>query len=237
MSSLRIENLTKHFGSNVALKNVSLSINDREFMVLLGPTGAGKTTALRCMAGLEKPDEGEVFLDDDPVKGKTPAARDLAFVFQNYALYPRKTVYQNIAFPLQARRMRRADIDSAVKRIAALLRIGHLLDRRPGQLSGGEQQRVALGRAMVRSPHAFLMDEPLTNLDFKLRTEMRSELKRIQRELNETLFYVPNDQVEAMAMGDRIAVLSKGVIQQICIPQELYEHPISLFCPGFRATR
>ena len=233
MSSLRIENLTKHFGSNVALKNVSLSINDREFMVLLGPTGAGKTTALRCMAGLEKPDEGEVFLDDDPVKGKTPAARDLAFVFQNYALYPRKTVYQNIAFPLQARQMSRAEIDDAIKRIAAMLHIGHLLDRKPTQLSGGEQQRVALGRAMVRRPHAFLMDEPLTNLDFKLRTEMRSELKRIQRELNETFFYVTNDQVEAMSMGDKIAVLDHGVIQQIGAPQEVYEHPANLFVAGF----
>src|SRR5258708_2970675 len=149
MSSLRIENLTKRFGSNVALKNVSLSINDREFMVLLGPTGAGKTTALRCMAGLEKRDEGEVFLDDEPGKGKTPAARDLAFVFQNYALYPRKTVYQNIAFPLQARQMSRAEIDDAIKRIAAMLHIGHLLDRKPTQLSGREQQRLALCRSML----------------------------------------------------------------------------------------
>jgi multiple sugar transport system ATP-binding protein len=233
MSTLTLEKITKRFGSNTALNNVSLEIHDREFVVLLGPTGAGKTTLLRCVAGLEKMDAGAILIDGENVKDQSPAERDLAFVFQNYALYPRKSVYQNIAFPLEARQADKAEIDLEVKKVASVLRIEHLLERRPAQLSGGEQQRVALGRAMVRRPHAFLMDEPLTNLDFKLRTQMRSELKRIQRELNETFFYVTNDQVEAMSMADRIAVLNKGVIQQVGLPQEVYEHPTNLFVAGF----
>jgi multiple sugar transport system ATP-binding protein len=233
MSSLSIQKLTKRFGTNTALNDVSLEINNREFVVLLGPTGAGKTTLLRCVAGLERPDGGDILIDGQSVKDQAPAERDLAFVFQNYALYPRKTVAQNIAFPLEARKYTKDEIASAIQKVADVLHIGHLLERRPAQLSGGEQQRVALGRAMVRQPHAFLMDEPLTNLDFKLRTEMRSELKRIQRELNETFFYVTNDQVEAMSMADRIAVLNKGAIQQIGVPQEVYEHPKNLFVAGF----
>ncbi len=233
MSSISIQHMTKRFGSNVAVNDVNLEIKDREFVVLLGPTGAGKTTLLRCVAGLERPDGGTVSIDGQDIKAQAPAERDLAFVFQSYALYPRKTVYQNIAFPLEARAMSKADIAAAVKRVAGMLHIEHLLERRPAQLSGGEQQRVALGRAMVRRPHAFLMDEPLTNLDFKLRAEMRSELKRIQQELSETFFYVTNDQVEAMSMADRMAVLNRGVIQQIGVPQEVYEHPINLFVAGF----
>src|SRR5260221_7096322 len=233
MSTLSLEEVTKRFGSNVALNNVSLEVHDREFVVLLGPTGAGKTTLLRCVAGLEKMDSGDVLIGGENVKAQAPAERDLAFVFQNYALYPRKSVYQNIAFPLEARRASKAEIEAEVKKVADVLHIKHLLERRPAQLSGGEQQRVALGRAMVRRPHAFLMDEPLTNLDFKLRTEMRSELKRIQRELDETFFNVTNDQVEAMSMGDKIAVLDHGVIQQIGAPQEVYEHPANLFVAGF----
>jgi multiple sugar transport system ATP-binding protein len=233
MSSLSIQKVTKRFGSNIALNDLSLDIHDREFVVLLGPTGAGKTTLLRCVAGLERIDAGDIFIGQQNVKSQAPAERDLAFVFQNYALYPRKTVYQNIAFPLEARQASKAQIAAEIKKVAEVLHIGHLLDRRPAQLSGGEQQRVALGRAMVRRPHAFLMDEPLTNLDFKLRTEMRSELKRIQRELDETFFYVTNDQVEAMSMADRIAVLNKGVIQQVGIPQQVYEHPTNLFVAGF----
>src|SRR5690349_21055186 len=155
MSSLTIEKVTKRFGSNIAVNGVSLAINDREFVVLLGPTGAGKTTLLRCVAGLERPDSGDIFVDAQNVKGQAPAERDLAFVFQNYALYPRKTVYQNIAFPLEARRASKDEIDAAIQKVVQVLRIGHLLERRPSQLSGGEQQRVALGRAMVRRPHAF----------------------------------------------------------------------------------
>ncbi|MEP7288351.1 MAG: ABC transporter ATP-binding protein [Chloroflexota bacterium] len=233
MSSISVRKVTKQFGSNVALNEVSLDIDDREFVVLLGPTGAGKTTLLRCVAGLERLDNGDIFIEQQNVKSQAPAERDLAFVFQNYALYPRKTVYQNIAFPLEARAATKPEIEAEVKKVAEVLHIGHLLDRRPAQLSGGEQQRVALGRAMVRRPHAFLMDEPLTNLDFKLRTQMRSELKRIQRELNETFFYVTNDQVEAMSMADRIAVLNRGVIQQVGLPQDVYEHPVNLFVASF----
>ena len=233
MSSITLQHITKRFGSNVALNDVNLEIHDREFMVLLGPTGAGKTTLLRCVAGLEKLDVGLVNIAGHDVKNQSPAERDLAFVFQSYALYPRKTAYQNIAFPLEARRMSKTDIDAAIRHVADMLHIAHLLERRPVQLSGGEQQRVALGRAMVRRPQAFLMDEPLTNLDFKLRAEMRSELKRIQQELNETFFYVTNDQVEAMSMADRMAVLNHGGIQQIGVPQEVYEHPVNLFVAGF----
>ncbi len=233
MSTLTLENVTKRFGSNIAINNVSLEAQNREFVVLLGPTGAGKTTLLRCVAGLEKMDAGVVFIDGENVNARAPAERDLAFVFQNYALYPRKSVYQNIAFPLEARRANKTEIEVQIKKVTEVLHIEHLLERYPAQLSGGEQQRVALGRAMVRRPHAFLMDEPLTNLDFKLRTQMRSELKRIQRELNETFFYVTNDQVEAMSMADRIAVLNKGVIQQVGVPQRVYEHPANLFVAGF----
>ena len=233
MSTLTLENVTKRFGANIAVNNVSLDAQNREFVVLLGPTGAGKTTLLRCVAGLEKMDAGVVFIDGENVNARAPAERDLAFVFQNYALYPRKSVYQNIAFPLEARRANKTEIEAQIKKVTEVLHIEHLLERYPAQLSGGEQQRVALGRAMVRRPHAFLMDEPLTNLDFKLRTQMRSELKRIQRELNETFFYVTNDQVEAMSMADRIAVLNKGVIQQVGVPQRVYEHPENLFVAGF----
>ena len=233
MAHLKLENLTKRFGSVTALKNINLEIHDREFLVLLGPTGAGKTTSLRCTVGLEKPDEGLVYLDGQVVNDMSPAERDLAFVFQNYALYPRKTVYQNIASPLQARRYARAEMDEAIQRVTTLLRINHLLDRLPAQLSGGEQQRVALARAMVRQPRAFLMDEPLTNLDFKLRTQMRGELKRLQQELAAAFFYVTNDQLEALSLGDRIAVLRRGELQQVGPPQEVYEHPANLFVAGF----
>ena len=233
MAHLKLDKITKRFGSLTALKEITLEIHDREFLVLLGPTGAGKTTSLRCMMGLEKPDEGRVYMDKEPVNQVSPAERDLAFVFQNYALYPRKTVYGNIAFPLEARRYSRQAMDEAINRVTTFLRINHLLDRLPSQLSGGEQQRVALARAMVRRPRAFLMDEPLTNLDFKLRTQMRGELKRIQQELAATFFYVSNDQLEALSLGDRIAVLNEGELQQVGPPQEVYENPTNLFVAGF----
>ncbi|MCZ7542239.1 MAG: ABC transporter ATP-binding protein [Anaerolineae bacterium] len=233
MSSITLQNLTKRFGATVAVNDLSLHIDDREFVVVVGPTGAGKTTTLRCVAGLEKPDDGMVLFDGQDVRSVSPAERDVAFVFQNYALYPRKTAFENIAFPLQARNLSAAEIKAEVERTARMLRIHHLLDRRPAQLSGGEQQRVALGRAMVRRPRAFLMDEPLTNLDFQLRAQMRSELKRIQRELDNTFFYVTNDQVEALSMGDRIAVLNAGTLHQVGTPQEIYEHPADLFVAAF----
>ena len=233
MAHLKLENITKRFGSLVALDNINLEVYDQEFMVLLGPTGAGKTTTLRCAAGLETPTEGHVYLDDENVDKVSPTERDVAFVFQNYALYPRKTVYKNISFPLEARKFTKAQMDAAVQRVTKLLNINRLLDRFPAQLSGGEQQRVALARAMVRQPRLFLMDEPLTNLDFKLRTQMRGELKRIQRDLSTTFFYVTNDQLEALSLGDRIAVLNHGVLQQVGPPQEVYENPVNLFVAGF----
>ena len=233
MSHLKLEHVTKRFGSLVALDDLNLEIHDQEFMVLLGPTGAGKTTTLRCAAGLEKPDEGMIYLDGDVVNRVSPTERDMAFVFQNYALYPRKTVFKNISFPLEARKYTKTQIEDAVRHVTEMLRINHLLDRLPAQLSGGEQQRVALARAMVRRPRIFAMDEPLTNLDFKLRAQMRGELKRIQRDLAATFFYVTNDQLEALSLGDRIAVLNEGVLQQIGPPQEVYENPVNLFVASF----
>jgi multiple sugar transport system ATP-binding protein len=233
MARLQITGLTKRFGSVVAVRDLTLDIADREFLVLLGPSGAGKTTTLRCVAGVEQLESGTVCFDDQDMRHVSPAERDVAFVFQTYALYPRKTAFENIAFPLTARQLSPPEIERAVREVAQKLHIEHLLGRRPAQLSGGEQQRVALGRAMVRRPRVFLMDEPLTNLDFKLRVEMRSELKRIHSELNTTLFYVTNDQTEAMSLADRIAVLNAGVLQQIGTPEEVYDHPVNRFVAGF----
>ena len=233
MADLQIDNLSKSFGRTKAINDLTLEVKDGEFLILLGPTGAGKTTTLRCVAGLEKPEAGTIRMDGEAVAGLSPAERDVALVFQSYALYPRKTVFQNMAFPLEARNLSASEIDAQVREIARKLRIDTLLDRKPAQLSGGQQQRVALGRAMVRSPRLFLMDEPLTNLDFKLRVEMRAELKRLQRELAATFFYVTNDQVEAMSMADRIAVLDHGVLQQIDTPDNVYQHPANQFVAGF----
>src|SRR6266508_5120134 len=233
MARLQINGLTKRFGSVVAVRDLSLDIADREFLVLLGPSGAGKTTTLRCVAGVELPEAGTIRFDGQDMRRVSPAERDVAFVFQTYALYPRKTAFENIAFPLLARQLSPAEIDRAVREVAQKLHIEHMLERRPAQLSGGEQQRVALGRAMVRRPRAFLMDEPLTNLDFKLRVEMRSELKRIHSELNTTLFYVTNDQTEAMSLADRIAVLNAGVLQQVGTPEQVYDLPVNRFVSGF----
>jgi multiple sugar transport system ATP-binding protein len=233
MSSLELRNVTKRFGAVKALNSLSLSVNDGEFLVLLGPTGAGKTTTLRCVAGLEKLDGGDVVMDGQVLGKTSPAERDVALVFQSYALYPRKTVFQNMAFPLQARKLPPDQIEKTVCEVARKLNIEPLLERKPAQLSGGQQQRVALGRAMVRHPRLFLMDEPLTNLDFKLRVEMRTELKRLQRDLSATFFYVTNDQVEAMSMADRIAVLNHGLLQQLDTPEQIYSHPKSLFVAGF----
>lgn len=233
MSSLEVRNLSKRFGSKQALNNVNISVNDGEFMVLLGPTAAGKTTTLRCVAGLEKLDSGVITLNGEDITKRSPAERDVALVFQTYALYPRKTAFENMAFPLQARGWSKDAIKTRVAEVAALLRITELLERRPAQMSGGQQQRVALGRAMVRQPQLFLMDEPLTNLDFKLRVEMRAELKRLQSELAATFFYVTNDQVEAMSMADRIAVLNNGELQQVDTPEQIYDHPANLFVARF----
>ena len=233
MATVKLENITKRFGDLIALDNITLDIRDQEFFVLLGQTGAGKTTTLRCIAGLDKPEEGTIYLDDVSVNDKTPAERDVAFVFQAHILYPHLSVYENMAFPLHPRKLSAEEIDRRVRDIAQMLHIEHLLMRTPNQLSGGETQRVGLGRAMVRRPQVFLMDEPISNLDAKLRTEMRAEIRWRQRELGTTTFYVTHDQIEAMSMADRIAVLEAGSIQQLGTPAEIYNHPANLFVAGF----
>jgi len=233
MARVIVEKLTKKFGDVVAVRDLDLQVEDHEFMVFLGPSGCGKTTTLRCISGLERPEGGSIRIGDTVVTNMSPAVRDIAMVFQFYALYPHMSARDNIAFPLQARRMPKDEIQRRVEEVARVLRIEHLLHRRPRQLSGGEQQRVALGRAMVRRPKVFLMDEPLTNLDAKLRSEMRAELKRLQKDLNATTVYVTHDQVEAMSMGDRIGVMKQGGIEQIGTPDEVYNHPASLFVAGF----
>ena len=233
MATVKLENITKRFGDLIALDDITLDIQDQEFFVLLGQTGAGKTTTLRCIAGLDKPEVGTIYLDDVSVNDKTPAERDVAFVFQSHILYPHLSVYENMAFPLHPRRLSTEEIDRRVRDIAQMLHIEHLLMRTPNQLSGGETQRVGLGRAMVRRPQVFLMDEPISNLDAKLRTEMRAEIRWRQRELGTTTFYVTHDQIEAMSMADRIAILEAGRIQQLGTPSDIYNHPANLFVAGF----
>ena len=233
MATVKLENITKRFGDLIALDDITLDVRDQEFFVLLGQTGAGKTTALRCIAGLDKPENGTIYLDGASVNDKTPAERDVAFVFQSHILYPHLSVYENMAFPLHPRRLSTEEIDRRVRDIAQMLHIEHLLMRTPNQLSGGETQRVGLGRAMVRRPQVFLMDEPISNLDAKLRTEMRVEIRWRQRELGTTTFYVTHDQIEAMSMADRIAVLEAGRIQQLGTPSDIYNHPANLFVAGF----
>ena len=233
MATVKLENITKRFGDLIALDDITLDIQDQEFFVLLGQTGAGKTTTLRCIAGLDNPEEGTIYLDGVSVNDKTPAERDVAFVFQSHILYPHLSVYENMAFPLHPRKLSAEEIDRRVRDIAQMLHIEHLLMRTPNQLSGGETQRVGLGRAMVRRPQVFLMDEPISNLDAKLRAEMRSEIRWRQQELGTTTFYVTHDQTEAMSMADRIAVLEAGRIQQLGTPSEIYNHPDNLFVAGF----
>jgi multiple sugar transport system ATP-binding protein len=233
MASVRLVNLEKRFDKVVAVDGVNLNIADGSFVVLLGPSGCGKTTTLRCIAGLETPDSGEVWIGDTVVNDLPPKDRDVAMVFQNYALYPHMTVYDNIAFPLRMRKVPKNEIDRRVRETAELLEITHLLDRKPRQLSGGEQQRVALGRAIVRHPKVFLMDEPLSNLDAKLRLFMRAELKRLQRELKTTTVYVTHDQAEAMAMADKIAVMNKGRVLQYDEPANIYSNPANVFVATF----
>ena len=238
MAQIVLDGVTKRFGEVVAIRDLSLEVRDREFLVLLGPSGAGKTTTLRTVAGLEKPDAGSVRINGEAVEDHTPAERNVAFVFQDYALYPFMTAYQNMAFPLKAptrggHQPSKSEIDQRVRAVAAILQIEHLMQRKPAQLSGGEQQRVALGRAMVRRPQAFLMDEPLTNLDAKLRNLMRAELKHLHGEIGATTLYVTHDQVEAMTMGDRIAVLRAGNCQQIGTPDEIYLTPANTFVGSF----
>jgi multiple sugar transport system ATP-binding protein len=232
-SAIVAEGISKSFGEVEALKHLELDIPDGSFFVLLGPSGAGKTTTLRVIAGLEKPDTGTVRLNGIDATGANPAERDLAMVFQSYALYPKQTAAQNIASPLRARKLSKADIDAQLKRVSELLHIEELLNRYPAQMSGGQMQRIALGRALVRDPRAFLMDEPLTNLDLKLRVEMRTELTRIHRSLGRTFLYVTNDQVEAMSMADQVAVLREGTVQQVGAPTEIYDRPANRWVASF----
>ncbi len=231
--SVRFERVSKQFGDTVALRDFSLDIGDGEFVVLLGPSGCGKTTALRILAGLEEATAGDVYIDDRNVSDVHPRERDIAMVFQNYALYPHMSVYDNIAFGLRMRRVSRKAVDDGVREVAALLGLNELLKRRPGQLSGGQRQRVALARAIVRRPKAFLMDEPLSNLDAKLRSNTRIELIRLHRRLKSTVLYVTHDQVEAMTMGQRIAVMDKGLLQQVGTAADVYARPANLFVAEF----
>jgi sn-glycerol 3-phosphate transport system ATP-binding protein/multiple sugar transport system ATP-binding protein len=236
MAEIRIHQMTKRFRDVVAVHELNMHIDDGEFLILLGPSGCGKTTTLRSIAGLERQTTGDIYIGDKLVNDLPPGDRDIAMVFQFYALYPHLTVFDNIAFPLRAQKVPRSQIEADVRAVARILRIEHLLPRRPKQLSGGEQQRVALGRAMVRRPRAFLMDEPLTNLDSALRADMRTELKHLQQQLATTMVYVTHDQTEAMSMGHRIAVMSQGLLQQLDTPLEVYNRPRTLFVAGFIGT-
>ncbi|MDZ7599831.1 MAG: ABC transporter ATP-binding protein [Hoeflea sp.] len=230
MAEVRLEGLGKSFGTSRAVTGMDLVIADGEFVVLLGPTGAGKTTTLRLIAGLERPDAGSIRIGEEDVTALSPAERDVAFVFQQYSLYPHLSVYENLAFPLKspARRWSATEIDARVRDIARMVRIDHKLDSKSTKLSGGEMQRVAIGRALVRLPSIFLMDEPLSSLDAKLRADLRLELKRIQSEIGATLLYVTHDQIEAMTMADRIGILAEGHLTQIGSPREIYTAPANL---------
>lgn len=234
MAEVRLEHITKIFGKDVvAAKDINLEIHEEEFIVLVGPSGCGKSTILRTIAGLEEPTEGKIFIDGKDVTAIPPKDRDVAMVFQNYALYPHMTVYDNMAFGLKLRRFPRAEIKERIDATSEILGIRELLQRRPKELSGGQKQRVAVGRAIVRDPRVFLFDEPLSNLDAKLRVQMRAELSRLHNRLHATMIYVTHDQTEAMTMGDRIVVLKDGKIQQIAGPLQLYNEPSNIFVAGF----
>ena len=233
MASVTYENVTKKFGEVVAVNDMNLHIEDKEFIVLVGPSGCGKTTALRLLAGLEETTEGKIFIDDRVVNDIAPKDRDIAMVFQSYALYPHMSVFDNMAFGLKLRKTPKQEIKQRVQNAADILGIGDLLDRKPRQLSGGQRQRVAVGRAIVREPKVFLFDEPLSNLDAKLRVQTRAEISKLHHRLQTTFIYVTHDQVEAMTMATRIAVIKDGLIQQVDSPQNLYDHPSNVFVAGF----
>ena len=233
MSKVTLKNVTKIYDKKKVIDNIDLEIKDKEFVVLVGASGCGKSTLLRMIAGLEEITDGEIYIGDKKVNDVHPKDRDIAFVFQSYALYPHMTVRENIAFGLKMRKVDKATIKKKVLEAAKILDLGEYLDRKPKQLSGGQRQRVALGRAIVRNPKVFLMDEPLSNLDAKLRVQMRSEIKKLHEKLQTTFIYVTHDQTEALTMGDRVVVLDKGVIQQADSPENIYENPANTFVAGF----
>jgi ABC-type sugar transport system ATPase subunit len=233
VSSVAFRGVSKRFGRVEAVRELTLEVTDGELMVLVGPSGSGKTTALRMLAGLEAVDDGRIEIDGRVVNGVAPRARDVAMVFQDYALYPQMTVRDNMAFGLRRRRLPRGEIDRRVSETSETLGLGELLDRRPRELSGGQQQRVALGRALVREPSVLLMDEPLSNLDAALRVQARGEIRRLQREVGTTTVYVTHDQVEALTLGDRIAVMNEGRLEQTGTPEQLYDEPANVFVGGF----
>jgi multiple sugar transport system ATP-binding protein len=233
MAGIKFEHVWKRFGDVTVLKDLNIDINDGEFLVLVGPSGCGKSTALRCLAGLEEITDGNIWIGDRVVNDTPPKDRDIAMVFQSYALYPHMSVADNMAFGLKLRKVPKTEIEKRVKEAAEMLSIGHLLDRKPKALSGGQRQRVALGRAIVRDPAVFLMDEPLSNLDAKLRVQTRAEISKLHQRLKTTFIYVTHDQTEAMTMGSRIAVMRDGILQQLDTPQNLYDNPANMFVAGF----
>ena len=233
MASVTYDHVTKSFGEVLAVNNLNIQVEDKEFLVLVGPSGCGKSTALRCLAGLEDITEGQILIADQVVNDTPPKDRDIAMVFQSYALYPHMSVYDNMAFGLKLRKTPKEEIKKRVKEAAEILGIENLLDRKPRQLSGGQRQRVAVGRAIVREPKVFLFDEPLSNLDAKLRVETRANISKLHQQLQTTFIYVTHDQVEAMTMASRIAVLDAGLLRQLDTPQNLYDHPDNLFVAGF----
>jgi multiple sugar transport system ATP-binding protein len=233
MAEIQLIDVTKAFGKNIAVNRINLTAKDKEFLVLVGPSGCGKTTTLRMIAGLEDVTKGEILIGNREVNHIAPKDRDIAMVFQNYALYPHMSVYKNMSFGLMLRKLPKTEIDHRVIEAAKMLEIEDLLERKPKELSGGQRQRVAMGRAIVRKPQAFLFDEPLSNLDAKLRVQMRGELSRLHKQLNTTIIYVTHDQVEAMTLADRLVVMEKGIIMQVGNPMEVYNHPKNLFVAGF----
>jgi multiple sugar transport system ATP-binding protein len=236
MAELHINNISKSYGEFIALSNIDIKIKDGEFLVLIGPSGCGKSTLMNSIAGLESISEGEILMGGKNVTHLAPKDRDIAMVFQSYALYPSMTVYQNIAFALEIRKWPKATIKAEVKRVAELLKIEQLLDRKPAALSGGQRQRVAMGRALAREPEIYLFDEPLSNLDAKLRVQMRTEIKKLHKRLKTTIVYVTHDQIEAMTLADRIAVIKDGKLLQLATPHEIYNDPVNMFVAGFMGS-
>ena len=236
MAQIELRNLSKRWGGFTGVHRFDLTIADREFLVLLGPSGCGKTTTMRMIAGLEDITEGDVLIDGRRVNDLEPKDRDIAMVFQSYALYPNMNVYENIRFPLKVRGVPAADHDARVQRAAAMVELGDFLHRRPAELSGGQRQRVALARAIVREPNLFLMDEPLSNLDAKLRVSTRAQIKNLSHELKVTTIYVTHDQIEAMTLADRVVVMNKGIVQQVGTPTDIYDRPANTFVAGFIGT-